>query len=195
MDIGQTIYDIFGSNGEFGLVFCIFLLFLLDALLIPTLPELFFILAYIGGAKYGHPELFGIELLAAAILAEQVGIFALYFVVKRFSIPKKVQNVADKYTKFLITSDEKLLLVNRVAPVLPFAGAFIAILDWNPKKCSLYIAVGCLVKFGVILMLSQFFFEFFNSGEAQMFTIVMIIAVIAISLLFSTVLKKRKGLA
>ncbi|MCQ2079408.1 MAG: hypothetical protein MJZ38_05055 [archaeon] len=194
MDIGQAIYDFFGSNGELGLVFCIFLLFLLDALLIPTLPELFFILAYIGGAKYGHPELFGVEILIAAILAEQVGIFSLYYVVKHVSIPKKIQGVADKYTKFLITSDEKLLLVNRVAPVLPFAGAFIAILGWNPRKSSLYIALGCIVKFGVILILSQFFFEFFSSGEAQIFTIIMILVVIGVSIACSTLLKKRKGL-
>ena len=113
MNLGQAIYDLFGANGEWGLVLCIFLIFLLDALLIPTLPELFFVLAFIGGANYGHPLLFGVELLIAALIAEQIGIFSLYLVVKKYNhkIPKKIQSALDKYTQFLVVSDEKLLLL------------------------------------------------------------------------------------
>ena len=36
MNIGQSIYDLFGGNGEIGILLCIFLIFLLDALVIPT---------------------------------------------------------------------------------------------------------------------------------------------------------------
>lgn len=196
MNIGQTIYDIFGANGEWGLVFCIFLIFLLDAILIPTLPELFFVLAFIGGANYGHPLLFGVELLIAAVLAEQIGIFSLYLVVKKYNdrIPKKIQSALDKYTQFLVVSDEKLLLLNRVAPMLPFAGAFVAILDWSVPKSSFYIALGCVLKFGFIMLLSNFFYNFFQSEESQIFTIVMILAVIAVSIVLSFVVKKRKGI-
>ena len=144
MNLGQAIYDLFGANGEWGLVLCIFLIFLLDALLIPTLPELFFVLAFIGGANYGHPLLFGVELLIAAVIAEQIGIFSLYLVVKKYNhkIPKKIQSALDKYTQFLVVSDEKLLLLNRVAPMLPFAGAFVAILNWSVPKSAFYITIG-----------------------------------------------------
>lgn len=198
MNIGQTIYDTFGADGEFGLVFCIFLIFLLDALLIPTLPELFFVLAFIGGANYGHPVLFGLELLAAAILAEQIGVFSLYAVVKHYKdrgrIPKKIQDALDKYANFLVVSDEKLLLLNRVAPMLPFAGAFIANQNWSVPKSSFYLILGCVLKFGFILMLSNFFYDFFQSEESQILTIVMILVVIGISIVSSFLVKKKHGI-
>ena len=138
MNLGQAIYDLFGANGEWGLVLCIFLIFLLDALLIPTLPELFFVLAFIVGANYGHPLLFGVELLIAAVIAEQIGIFSLYLVVKKYNhkIPKKIQSALDKYTQFLVVSDEKLLLLNRVAPMLPFAGAFVRERQMAVSPCT-----------------------------------------------------------
>jgi membrane protein DedA with SNARE-associated domain len=196
MNLGQAIYDLFGANGEWGLVLCIFLIFLLDALLIPTLPELFFVLAFIGGANYGHPLLFGVELLIAAVIAEQIGIFSLYLVVKKYNhkIPKKIQSALDKYTQFLVVSDEKLLLLNRVAPMLPFAGAFVAILNWSVPKSAFYIAIGCVVKFGFIMMLSNFFYNYFQSEESQIITIVMILAVIAVSIILSFFVKKKKGI-
>lgn len=196
MNLGQAIYDLFGANGEWGLVLCIFLIFLLDALLIPTLPELFFVLAFIGGANYGHPLLFGVELLIAAIIAEQIGIFSLYLVVKKYShkIPKKIQSALDKYTQFLVVSDEKLLLLNRVAPMLPFAGAFVAILNWSVPKSAFYIVLGCVVKFGFIMMLSNFFYNYFQSEESQIITIVMILVVIAVSIVLSFFVKKKKGI-
>ncbi|MBQ4412349.1 MAG: hypothetical protein II848_06045 [Candidatus Methanomethylophilus sp.] len=196
MNLGQAIYDLFGANGEWGLVLCIFLIFLLDALLIPTLPELFFVLAFIGGANYGHPLLFGVELLIAAVIAEQIGIFSLYLVVKKYNhkIPKKIQSALDKYTQFLVVSDEKLLLLNRVAPMLPFAGAFVAILNWSVPKSAFYIAIGCIVKFGFIMMLSNFFYNYFQSEESQIITIVMILVVIAVSIILSFFVKKKKGI-
>ena len=196
MNLGQAIYDLFGANGEWGLVLCIFLIFLLDALLIPTLPELFFVLAFIGGANYGHPLMFGVELLTAAVIAEQIGIFSLYLVVKKYNhkIPKKIQSALDKYTQFLVVSDEKLLLLNRVAPMLPFAGAFVAILNWSVPKSAFYIAIGCVVKFGFIMMLSNFFYNYFQSEESQIITIVMILAVIAVSIILSFFVKKKKGI-
>ena len=196
MNLGQAIYDLFGANGEWGLVQCIFLIFLLDALLIPTLPELFFVLAFIGGANYGHPLLFGVELLIAAVIAEQIGIFSLYLVVKKYNhkIPKKIQSALDKYTQFLVVSDEKLLLLNRVAPMLPFAGAFVAILNWSVPKSAFYIAIGCIVKFGFIMMLSNFFYNYFQSEESQIITIVMILVVIAVSIVLSFFVKKKKGI-
>lgn len=196
MNLGQAIYDLFGANGEWGLVLCIFLIFLLDALLIPTLPELFFVLAFIGGANYGHPLLFGVELLIAAVIAEQIGIFSLYLVVKKYNhkIPKKIQSALDKYTQFLVVSDEKLLLLNRVAPMLPFAGAFVAILNWSVPKSAFYIAIGCVVKFGFIMMLSNFFYNYFQSEESQIITIVMILVVIAVSIVLSFFVKKKKGI-
>ncbi len=194
INIGQSIYDLFGGNGDLGILLCIFLIFLLDALLIPTLPELFFILGFMAGAEHNEPVVFGCELLAAAVLAELVGIFSLYYVVKHIRIPKKIEKLVDTYTGFLVMGDERLLLLNRVAPMIPFAGAFIAIAGWDTRKSAFYIAVGCVLKYGVIMLLGNAMLGFFSSDRAEIFMIIMIFAVIGISMFLSFVVKKRRGL-
>ena len=194
MGIGDFVYDLFGDNGEWGLLLCIFLIFLLDAFLFPTLPELFFVIAYMGGQEYGGGLLFDAGLLMAAVAAELIGIFSLYYVVKHIRVPRKIEKLFNMYTKFLLLGDERLLLLNRVAPMIPFAGAFIAISKWNPYKSALFIVIGCIVKFGVIMLLADFFYSFFGSSEAELFTIIMIFAVIGISVAASVIVKKKKGL-
>lgn len=193
-NIGQIIYDLFGDNGDLGVLLCIFLIFLLDALLVPTLPELFFILGFMAGAEHNTPIVFGCELLLVAILAELVGILSLYYVVKHIRIPKKIEKLVDTYTKFLVMGDERLLLLNRIAPMIPFAGAFIAIAKWDLKKSMFYIVLGCVLKYGIIMLLSNMFLDFFNSNQAQLFMIIMIVVVIAVSMIMSFVIKKRHGL-
>ena len=194
VNIGQVIYDLFGDNGDLGVLLCIFLIFLLDALLVPTLPELFFILGFMAGAEHNTPIVFGCELLLMAILAELVGILSLYYVVKHIRIPKKIEKLVDTYTKFLVMGDERLLLLNRIAPMIPFAGAFIAIAKWDLKKSMFYIVLGCVLKYGIIMLLSNMFLDFFNSDQAQLFMIIMIVVVIAVSMIMSFVIKKRHGL-
>lgn len=194
INIGQVIYDLFGDNGDLGVLLCIFLIFLLDALLIPTLPELFFILGFMAGAEHNTPIVFGCELLLMAILAELVGILSLYYVVKHIRIPKKIEKLVDTYTKFLVMGDERLLLLNRIAPMIPFAGAFIAIAKWDLKKSIFYIVLGCVLKYGIIMLLSNMFLDFFSSDQAQLFMIIMIVVVIAVSMVLSIVVKKRHGI-
>ncbi|WP_400237548.1 hypothetical protein [Methanomethylophilus alvi] len=194
VNIGQVIYDLFGDNGDLGVLLCIFLIFLLDALLVPTLPELFFILGFMAGAEHNTPIVFGCELLLVAILAELVGILSLYYVVKHIRIPKKIEKLVDTYTKFLVMGDERLLLLNRIAPMIPFAGAFIAIAKWDLKKSTFYIVLGCVLKYGIIMLLSNMFLDFFSSDQAQLFMIIMIVVVIAVSMVLSIVVKKRHGI-
>ena len=194
INIGQVIYDLFGDNGDLGVLLCIFLIFLLDALLVPTLPELFFILGFMAGAEHNTPIVFGCELLLVAILAELVGILSLYYVVKHIRIPKKIEKLVDTYTKFLVMGDERLLLLNRIAPMIPFAGAFIAIAKWDLKKSMFYIVLGCVLKYGIIMLLSNMFLDFFSSDQAQLFMIIMIVVVIAVSMVLSIVVKKRHGI-
>ena len=194
INIGQVIYDLFGANGDLGVLLCIFLIFLLDALLVPTLPELFFILGFMAGAEHNTPIVFGCELLLMAILAELVGILSLYYVVKHIRIPKKIEKLVDTYTKFLVMGDERLLLLNRIAPMIPFAGAFIAIAKWDLKKSIFYIVLGCVLKYGIIMLLSNMFLDFFSSDQAQLFMIIMIVVVIAVSMVLSIVVKKRHGI-
>ncbi len=190
-NIGEWIYDLFGANGEWGILLCIFLIFLLDALVVPTLPELFFVICFM----YKPTMLFGTELICVAALAEIIGILSLYFVVTLIKIPNKIEKLVDKYIGFLVLGDERLLLLNRVAPMIPFAGAFIKIANWRLGVSLMYIVVGCFVKFGIIMLMSDFFYSYFSGSEAQTITLIFIFAIIGISFILSYVMKKRKGLS
>jgi len=189
MNVGQFLFDLFGADGGWGVVLCIFLIFLIDAFLFPTLPELFFIL----GFAYNPTIEFGLQLLAAAVVAEWIGIFSLYYVVKHVRIPAKVSRVVDKYVNFLMLKDERLLLLNRIAPMIPFAGAFICIANWDVKKSWFYITLGCILKYGVIMLLSDQLYKYY-AESAQTMTIIMLIIILAISFALSFVMKKRNGL-
>ncbi len=189
MNVGQFLFDLFGPDGGWGVVLCIFLIFLIDALLFPTLPELFFIL----GFSYNPSIGFGIELLAAAVVAEWIGIFSLYYVVKHIRIPAKVTRVVDKYVNFLVLKDERLLLLNRIAPTIPFAGAFIHIAGWNLKKCWFYITLGCILKYGVIMLLSDQLYKYY-AESAQTMTIILLVVILAISFALSYIVRKRNNL-
>lgn len=187
--IGDVLFGIFGADGGWGVVLCIFLIFFIDALLFPTLPELFFIL----GFSYDPSIEFGLLLLGAAVIAEWIGIFSLYYITEHVRIPQKVTRVVGKYKDFLLVSDERLLLLNRIAPTVPFAGAFISIVKWDLKKSWFYITIGCILKYGVIMLLSDQMYKYYAESATTM-TIVMLVIILAVSFILSYVVKKRKGL-
>jgi hypothetical protein len=96
-----------------------------------------------------------------------------------------------KYTDLLIITDERILLVNRIAPILPYTGAFIAVNNWDYKKSMKYILTGAMLKFGVLLALSRTFYSVFESGTAQVATFTLIISTIGISLIASAYERRR----
>ena len=189
--IGDWMNDVFGPWGAVGVIIFIFLIFFIDALVFPTLPELFFII----GFMYDPTLEFGILLLGVAVIAEVAGISLLYLIVEHVRVPEKIKKIADRYVNFLVCKDEKMLLVNRVAPMIPFAGAFISLIEsWKFSKSMFYVVIGCLIKYGTIMIMSDFFFGFFSDeGDAQMYTIIFIFAVIAISIIAAFVKKKKGG--
>ena len=191
MGLSEWLFGLFSGMGDPGIVLCVFLLFLIDALFFPTLPELFMVLGF--GA---NPTLeFAVVLLGVAIVAELVGVFTLYFVVSRIKVPERISRIAKKYIGFLVVSDEKIILVNRVAPMIPFLGAFIAMIDtWDRRKCALYIVIGCVLKYGVILAASGFFLNYLGSDTAQSVTLVFIFAVLIVSFVASFYKKRKEGL-
>ena len=191
-NIGDWMYDVLGPDSAILVILFIFLIFFLDALVFPTLPELFFII----GFMYDPSLIFGVELLMAAVVAEIAGITLLYYVVEHIRVPERIKKIADRYVKFLVCSDERMLLVNRVAPMIPFAGAFISLIDgWKLSRSLFYVVLGCLLKYGIIMLMSNFFFEYFSSGDAQLYTIILIIVVIAVSMAAAFLKKKKGGLA
>ncbi|MDD1767094.1 MAG: hypothetical protein LUQ27_00815, partial [Methanomassiliicoccales archaeon] len=181
LDIGQAIYDIFSPLGAWGMLACIFFIFYIDAIVFPTLPELFTVIIFMA-----IPEAwFGLAILATIAVAEVLGLTTLYLIVKRVRVPRMIERAVCRYRDFLMFRDERMILVNRVAPILPFIGAFVCLCNWSFKKSLAFTLLGGMIKYGVIIALSGAFFLYFSSGTAQTVTIVMILAIIAISFVFS----------
>ncbi len=190
--IGDWLYGVFGPYGYIGILVFIFLLFYIDSLIFPTLPEVFFILSFM----YDPTPYWGMILLLVGAVAEFAGVTSLYLVVERIRVPERIRSVADKYSKFLILNDERMILVNRVAPVMPFTGAFISLIEsWEIKRAWFYLILGYVLKYGAILLFANFFFGFFSGPQAEVLSIVMIIIVMAVSLFMAYRKKKREGLS
>ena len=190
--IGDWLYGVFGPYGYIGILVFIFLLFYIDSLIFPTLPEVFFILSFM----YDPTPYWGMILLLVGAVAEFAGVTSLYLVVERIRVPERIRSVADKYSKFLILNDERMILVNRVAPVMPFTGAFISLIEsWEIKRAWFYLILGYVLKYGAILLFANFFFAFFSGPQAEVLSIVMIIIVMAVSLFMAFRKKKREGLS
>ena len=189
---GDWLYGVFGPYGYIGILVFIFLLFYIDSLIFPTLPEVFFILSFM----YDPTPYWGMILLLVGAVAEFAGVTSLYLVVERIRVPERIRSVADKYSKFLILNDERMILVNRVAPVMPFTGAFISLIEsWEIKRAWFYLILGYVLKYGAILLFANFFFAFFSGPQAEVLSIVMIIIVMAVSLFMAYRKKKREGLS
>jgi hypothetical protein len=90
----------------------------------------------------------------------------------------------------LIINDEKVLLLNRIAPVIPYTGAFIAMNEWDYKKSIFYIVLGASIKFTLLISLCGTFYILFEREIAQNATLVLIFITIAISFIYSYIKKK-----
>ena len=188
MDLTQFMLDIFGPYGGPGVVLMVFLAFLLDATLVPFLPEIFIIL----GFSYDPTPSFAMILIAVSIVAEWMGNCILYFVVKNVRVPKKIKSVVNKYIGILLVNDERMLLVNRIAPMIPYSGVFIALVDnWKLSRALAYIALGCVLKYGLILSMSSVFYAYFSSNMASIMMIVFVIVILSLSLVLSYFRRKR----
>ena len=186
IDIGDVIYDSFAPLGWWGMLLCIFAIFYIDAIVFPTLPELFTAIIFMA-----LPELwFGISILIVIAMAETFGLTTLYLLVKKVSIPNWIRKAMDRYRRLLLVSDERMILVNRIAPILPFMGAFVEICDWSYRRSLAYTLCGGTVKYGLIIAASGFFYSIFSEGTAQNITLLMVVIFIALSLMAS-ILKKR----
>jgi membrane protein DedA with SNARE-associated domain len=185
--IGQIFYDALSPLGTIGLLLCVFLLFYIDSIVFPTLPELFTIIIF-----SVDPTLdFACEILVTIAIAEVLGLTTLYLIVKRLRIPKKIQNAVSRYSKMLLVKDEKIILLNRIAPVLPFMGAFVALCKWSYKKSVGYTVLGGVIKYGIILTLGSLAYEYLSSDTATVVTIILVLVIIVVSLVLSY-LKKEK---
>jgi membrane protein YqaA with SNARE-associated domain len=189
--VGQFVYALFRPYGETGLLLALFLIFFLDATFFPTLPELFTVIIFLAMPV----PVFALLMLATISVAEFSGINSLYFIVKHHDLPAWIKSKMISYSRFFIVKDEKIILVNRVAPVIPFLGAFIAICQWHYWKSIVYNFTGGLVKYTLIILLASFLLIIFsNQFEAEVVTIVAIGVLIGVSAFLSHREKRRLGM-
>jgi len=186
--MGDAVVEALSQFGMVGLIAALFTIFLIDSMIFPVLPDFFLLAIY---ATNPQDVWWGGLLFVVAVTASFVGNSLLYALVKRFSPPALIQRAMRKYADVLIFADERMLLVNRIAPVLPYTGAFIAVNNWEYRRSMAYVVMGAMAKFGVLLILSRTFYALFEAGVAQSATFMLIISTIIISLLASAYQRRR----
>lgn len=192
-DIGQSIVDLFASMGLAGLLLSIFLIFYIDAILFPTLPELFVIIVFFAGQGLIPDLQFAVLILITIALAEIAGVMTLYSVVTRVRVPKRIERGVHKYRDFLVVRDERMILVNRIAPILPFLGAFVAICKWSLRKSLIYTVIGGMIKYGLILAMAGYLQAYYETGVARTVTLIIVLVIIGLSFALSYYRKKKMG--
>jgi hypothetical protein len=188
--ITDIIISIFDPANVLGGLICIFLLFYIDAIIFPTVPELFTVGIFAYQTQISTFG-FGLLILITIAISEVLGFCTLYYVVRKVRVPKLIQRGVDKFQAFLIYPDERMILVNRVAPILPFMGAFASLCNWSLKKSLTYVLMGGMVKYGLILLASGLFIAYWDSATATTVVLVMVIGVIVLSFVASYYRKKK----
>src|SRR6266699_180527 len=88
MPFGDDLLRLFGSLGPVGLLAALFVIFYLDSIVIPLLPEVFAILIFQAG---GATLEWGLIVLALAEAGEVLGNTTAYLVVRRVGLPARVR--------------------------------------------------------------------------------------------------------
>lgn len=187
--IGEQIIDFFASLGDTGMIIALIAIILLDGTGFPTLPEVWMVWIY--GV---HFDSFGwaVLLIVVSSVASLGGNFILYSIVKLIGMPKRAKKVMVKYTNFLIVSDERLLLLNRVAPLVPYTGAFMATLNWDIKKCAFYLIIGAMAKASAVIALAWLSYDNVRQEIAPLVALIAVAVVLLISLAASVIYRRKR---
>jgi len=191
-DIGQNIFDMFRGLGDIGMFIAIAIVIWLDGAAFPTLPEVW--LVFIWNAHPDPSFSFGLTLVLVATAASVAGTLSLYTAVKLTGLPKRVQKAMSGYTNWLIVNDERLLVLNRFAPLIPYTGAFIAANNWNIRKATIYLFGSALLKFSAWVTVFAVLRENLVGDLSPWISLALVAIVITASTIISlTYRKKRKG--
>lgn len=191
--IGDFIYDITGGN-IYLVLLGVFLIFYFDAMVLTIFPEVLILFFFASRPENVSISIWVILLLIMALIGDVSGnytVFLLFKKVKRYH--NWVYDKMRKYVGFLVLKDEKLILLNRVAPALPMCGAFMAACNWNVKISLFYIFLGGLVKYSLILLLRGFLGWIYPEDVAFWITFLLVGVFLIISYFLGR--KERKKLA
>ncbi len=194
--VADWLSGLFAFLGPAGTLVALLLLFVIDAAIIPTLPELALVLSYLYRGASVDPILWALLLLGMAMAGELIGNTLMFLwvrklVVDRGHLPRIMDRAMRGWTQFLLVRDERIILVNRIAPVVPFVGAFIAVIGWSYPKSMVYIAVGSAVKYSALLVLVGSLGLIYDPNTATLLTVAAVLALIALSVGASVVLRRR----
>jgi hypothetical protein len=164
-------------------------LFSLDGFGLPVVPELLTLLVFAP-----DPDLsWGLQILAIIVLVETAAAGLLYLLVRRLGLPPRLQRFMAAYAGMLLGQDERLLLLNRFVPVLPAAGAFIHAANWRPWRALGFVALGSVLKYGVLLAASALAFHWLSATEATWVSLGAAVSFVAASALIAV--RRRKAQA
>lgn len=194
--VDAWLQGLFAFLGPAGILLALFLVFVIDAAIIPTLPELAIVLSFLLGNPGLGPLPWAALLLGMAVAGEFVGNNLMYLwvrklLVDRGHLPKILERAMRRWTQFLVVPDERIILVNRIAPVVPFAGAFVAILGWNYVRSFSYIVVGAVAKYAALLVLVGVLGLVYDPNTATLLTIAAVLLLVVASIAASSVYRRR----
>jgi len=188
--LGQDIINFFQAVGPLGLIIAFSVISFLDGFAIPTLPEAWLMLIAMSDVGIFKP-VWGTSLVLIGATSAVAAQILLFLVVKKVGLPKRLTNIMKKYTKMLVVSNERLMMVNWLAPVIPFTGAFIAVCGWNPKKAFILSWIGGVIKISVLVAIAMLFPLLLPKETVADASLVLIIVVLIVSLLISYIRHKR----
>ena len=187
---------LFAFLGPAGTLIALFLVFVIDAAVIPALPELAVVLSFLYRAPGTDPLPWAVLLLGMAVVGEVAGNLILFLwvrrlVVDRGHLPRILERAMKGWTQLLLVRDERVILLNRVAPVVPFVGAFIAVVGWSLSRSFTFIVVGAAAKYSLLLLLVGYLGVVYDPNTATLITVGAVVVLVAASLVASLLLRRR----
>jgi len=184
----EFILSFLAPLGPVGLFAFLIIVYVIDAFALPIFPDVIYSFVFMA-----DPTLeWGIIIALAVVIGENTGMIILYYIAEHMNLPHRIKRVMQAYGDFLIVSDERMLLIQRVAPMLMFTGVFVSVLEnWKLSRALFYNTVGCITKYILLSIVYYFFFQTLSLEEAQRYSLILTISVMAICL-FLSYLKKRK---
>ena len=188
MALGEQIIELFRSFGPAGLLAALFLIFYVDSMVIPLLPELFAVVIFqAGGPSLGWAAV----VLVLAQAAEVLGNTTTYVIARKVPLPRKVQAAMRKWAEVLLAKREKLILTNRIAPAVPFVGFFIAVCGWSYRRSMAYVVVGGLVKYSFLLGIVAGLNFAYDPSLASNLTLAFVVVFVVVSLAVAAWRRRR----
>jgi hypothetical protein len=189
--VGEIIGDLTGDN-LYLIMLGVFLIFYLDSMVLTLLPEVLILFFFAAQPPDVPLVTWAILLLLMANVGDVSGNYTIYLLFKKWGwFHKKVSDKLRKYVGFLLLKDEKLILLNRIAPALPMCGVFMAACDWDIKKSLFYIYLGGLIKYSIILIIFGFLNLIYDTDVAFWITLISVIAFLVPSFFLGRRKQKR----